>query len=84
MLGALEPALAADRPRLVLNHANPLTRRITTLTDPDLVTLAVQALYGQALLHGRHPLRPADTAVLNRSFLGLLDWAAPADPEERK
>ncbi|HLU96234.1 MAG TPA: HSP90 family protein [Thermobifida alba] len=84
VLGALEPALAADRPRLVLNHANPLTRRITTLTDPDLVTLAVQALYGQALLHGRHPLRPADTAVLNRSFLGLLDWAAPADPEERK
>lgn len=82
VLGALEPALAADRPRLVLNHANPLTRRITTLTDPELIGLAVQALYGQALLHGRHPLRPADAAALNRSFLGLLDWAAPAEPEE--
>lgn len=75
VLGALEPVLAADRPRLVLNHANPLARRITTLTDPELVGLAVQSLYGQALLHGRHPLRPSDTAVLNRSFLGLLDWA---------
>ncbi|TDQ45849.1 HSP90 family protein [Actinorugispora endophytica] len=82
VLGALEPALAADRPRLVLNHTNPLTRRVTTLTDPHLVELAVQALYGQALLHGRHPLRPADTAALNRSFLGLLDWATPTDPEE--
>ncbi|PSK98095.1 molecular chaperone HtpG [Murinocardiopsis flavida] len=75
VLGALEPVLAADRPRLVLNHTNPLTRRISALTDPGLVALAVQSLYGQALLHGRHPLRPADTAVLNRSFLGLLDWA---------
>lgn len=82
VLGALEPALAADQNRLVLNHANPLTRRITTLTDPDLITVAVQALYGQALLQGRHPLRPADSAVLNRSFLGLLDWAAPTESEE--
>ncbi|GAB3213507.1 HSP90 family protein [Marinactinospora thermotolerans] len=82
VLGALEPALAADRPRLVLNHANPLTRRVTTLTDPDLIALAVRSLYGQALLHGRHPLRPADTAALNQSFLGLLDWAVRSDPEE--
>jgi len=44
--------------------------------------VAVQALYGQALLQGRHPLRPADSAVLNRSFLGLLDWAAPTESEE--
>jgi molecular chaperone HtpG len=27
------------------------------------------------LLLGHHPLRAADTAVLNRSFLGLLEWA---------
>lgn len=76
VLGALgATAAAADRPQLVLNHRNPLARRITTLTDPGLVELAVQAMYGQALLLGHHPLRPADTAVLNRSFLGLLDWA---------
>jgi len=36
---------------------------------------AVEALYGQALLAGHHPLRAVDTAALNRSFLALLDRA---------
>ncbi|SEG35140.1 molecular chaperone HtpG [Thermomonospora echinospora] len=75
VLGALSDLRAADRPQLVLNHRNPLTRRITALTEEGLIEVAVQGLYGQALLLGRHPLRAADTAVLNRSFLGLLDWA---------
>lgn len=75
VLGALEGAVTADRPQLVLNHRNPLTRRISALTEEPLIELAVQGLYGQALLLGHHPLRAADTAVLNRSFLGLLDWA---------
>jgi molecular chaperone HtpG len=75
VLGALGGATAADRPQLVLNHRNPLTRRVTSLSEPALIELAVQGLYGQALLLGHHPLRLADTAVLNRSFLGLLDWA---------
>ena len=61
----------------MLNHRNPLVRRITALGDPDLVGLAVEALYGQALLLGHHPIRPADAALLNRSFLGLLDRAVP-------
>ncbi|MFI6813826.1 HSP90 family protein [Nonomuraea sp. NPDC050328] len=72
VLGALERT--AERPRLVLNHRNPLVRRLAGL-DPELAATAVEALYGMALLHGHHPLRPADTAALNRSFLGLLDWA---------
>ncbi|MDF5758273.1 HSP90 family protein [Spongiactinospora sp. TRM90649] len=75
VLGAIENVVAADRPRLVLNHRNPLVRRIVTLPDASLAATAVEALYGMALLHGRHPLRAADTASLNRSFLGLLDWA---------
>ncbi|MCO5997497.1 HSP90 family protein [Actinoallomurus rhizosphaericola] len=85
VLGALEGmAAVSDRPQLVLNHRNPLARRITALSEAGLIELAVQALYGQALLLGHHPLRAADTAVLNRSFLGLLDWAVhdPA-PEDR-
>ncbi|MFC9969347.1 HSP90 family protein [Spirillospora sp. NPDC127200] len=80
VLGALDNAAKSDRPQLVLNHRNPLARRITGLTEDGLIELAVQALYGQALLLGHHPLRPADTAVLNRSFLGLLEWAVH-DPE---
>jgi len=75
VLGALSGMHAAERPQLILNHRNPLTRRITALGEEGLIEVAVQALYGQALLLGRHPLRPADAAVLNRSFLGLLDWA---------
>ncbi|WP_442790404.1 HSP90 family protein [Nonomuraea sp. NBC_01738] len=75
VLGAMERSLTADRPRLVLNHRNPLVRRILAVEQLDLAATAVEALYGMALLHGHHPLRAADTAALNRSFLGLLDWA---------
>ncbi|WHT17272.1 HSP90 family protein [Crossiella sp. CA-258035] len=70
---------AEDRPQLVLNHRNPLVRRVCALTDPAMVALAVEALYGQALLLGYHPIRPADAALLNRSFLGLLDSAVPKE-----
>lgn len=81
VLGAMERSLAADRPRLVLNHRNPLVRRVLALREPDLAGAAVEALYGMALLHGHHPLRAADTAALNRSFLGLLDWATHGGEE---
>ena len=64
-----------DRPQLVLNQRNPLVARLSRIGDPNLVTLAVEALYGQALLLGYHPIRPADAALLNRSFLGLLEAA---------
>jgi len=66
------------RPQLVLNHRNPLVRRMTLLRGAAL-TLAVEAMYGQALLLGYHPIRPADAALLNRSFLGLLDLAVPRE-----
>jgi len=66
-----------DRPQLVLNYRNPLVRRISRLQDPKLTALAVESLYGQALLLGRHPIRPADSELLNRSFLSLLDHAVP-------
>jgi len=78
VLDALAASLTDDRPQLVLNYRNPLVRRMTTVSDPQLVGLAVQALYGQALLLGHHPLRPADSALLNSSFLGLLERAVPS------
>ncbi len=73
VLDALARTDEADRPQLVLNYRNPLVRRISELTDDELVRLAVEALYGQALLLGHHPIRPADAALLNSSFLGLLE-----------
>jgi molecular chaperone HtpG len=77
VLDAIAASGPPDRPQLVLNHRNPLVRRVTALADPGLVGLAVEALYGQALLLGYHPIRPADAALLNSSFLGLLRRAVP-------
>ncbi|MER5930247.1 HSP90 family protein [Streptomyces sp. NPDC002054] len=73
ILGALRGS--APRARLVLNHNNPLIRRIAALPDEALTATAVESLYGQALLMSQRPLRPADSTLLNRAFLGLLEWA---------
>ena len=79
VLDVLSRGTATDRPQLVLNHRNPLTRRVVALADPELAGLAVESLYGQALMLGHHPIRPADAALLTTSFLGLLDRAVPAE-----
>ncbi|NGO79268.1 HSP90 family protein [Streptomyces sp. YC504] len=73
ILGSLRGS--APRARLVLNHNNALIRRISALPDAELTGMAIESLYGQALLMSQRPLRPADTTLLNRSFLGLLEWA---------
>lgn len=77
VLAALDDSARDVRPQLVLNYRNPLVRRVTVLPEPSLVAVATEALYGQALLLGYHPIRPADAALLNRSFLGLLERAVP-------
>lgn len=79
VLDSLADSGPPERPQLVLNHRNPLVRRVTALGDPELSALAVEALYGQALLLGYHPIRPADAALLNTSFLGLLGRAVPGE-----
>ncbi|MFG3339105.1 HSP90 family protein [Glycomyces sp. NPDC048151] len=63
----------APRAQLVLNHRNPTVRRISGIGDPQLAGTAVESLYGQALLMSHRPLRSADTALLNRSFMNLLE-----------
>ncbi|XBB68125.1 HSP90 family protein [Nocardioides sp. WV_118_6] len=80
VLGALDDTPAQEaRPQLVLNHRSPLVRRLSAITAPDIVRLTVEGLYGQALVQGNHPVRPADSALMNRSFLGLLEQAVPRD-----
>ncbi|MFF7357938.1 MULTISPECIES: HSP90 family protein [Streptomyces] len=81
ILGSLRGS--APRARLVLNHLNPLVRRIGSLGDPELVGTATESLYGQALLMAQRPLRPADSALLNRAFIGLLEWATHGEGEAR-
>jgi len=65
----------ADRRVLLVNHRNATVARIAAITDARVLALAVEGLYCQALLAGRHPLQAADTAALNRSFLGLIEQA---------
>ncbi|GIM90511.1 HSP90 family protein [Paractinoplanes toevensis] len=79
VLDALAQAAPPERPQLVLNHRNPLVRRVLGLADPELAGLAVESLYGQALMLGHHPIRPADAALLTTSFIGLLDRAVPEE-----
>ncbi|WP_329413999.1 HSP90 family protein [Streptomyces sp. NBC_00704] len=82
ILGSLRGS--APRARLVLNHLNPLIRRIGSLRDPELIGTATESLYGQALLMAQRPLRPADSALLNRAFIGLLEWATHGEPAHRE
>jgi molecular chaperone HtpG len=79
VLDALASVAPPERPQLVLNHRNALVRRVVALGDPELAGLAVESLYGQALMLGHHPIRPADAALLTSSFLGLLDRAVPRE-----
>ncbi|MFF5295068.1 HSP90 family protein [Paractinoplanes globisporus] len=78
VLDALASVAPPERPQLVLNHRNPLVRRVVGIADPELAGLAVESLYGQSLMLGHHPIRPADAALLTTSFVGLLDRAVPA------
>ncbi|MBQ1092349.1 HSP90 family protein [Streptomyces sp. B93] len=77
ILGSLRGS--APRARLVLNHLNPLVRKVSSLGDRELIGTATESLYGQALLMAQRPLRPADSALLNRAFIGLLEWATHGD-----
>ncbi|SDJ74056.1 molecular chaperone HtpG [Nocardioides sp. YR527] len=77
VLGALD-SHDETKPQLVLNHRSPLVRRLASLSDHGVVGLAVEGLYGHALMLGHHVIRPADSALVNRSFLGLLEQAVPS------
>lgn len=75
VLSAFDQPGHSRGPQLVLNATNPVVRRTCDTANPQLAGLAVQALYGQALLAGRHPMTAVDSAMLNQSLLGLLDRA---------
>ncbi|EFV14249.1 HSP90 family protein [Segniliparus rugosus] len=67
---------AARGPQLVLNFRNPLVERVVGLAGkPRLLRPVLEGVYGHALLLGQHPLKGADSALLNRSFLGLVELA---------
>jgi len=81
ILGSLKST--APRAQLVLNYRSPLLRRLAAVSDEALLGVAVESLYGQALLMTHRPLRPTDAALLNRAFGELLDRATREGASER-
>ncbi|WP_425559242.1 HSP90 family protein [Catenulispora yoronensis] len=78
ILGALRTA--GPRARLVLNHRSSLVQGLIELDDAELAATGVEAVYGQALLLSKRPIRAAESALLNRAFLGLLGHAVGRGP----
>ncbi|KIF75299.1 heat shock protein 90 [Streptomyces sp. 150FB] len=77
ILGALRQE--APRAQLILNQLNPLVRTAVAIGEPELARTSAEALYGQAALLSRRPLRPAESSLINRSFLDLLAHALRKD-----
>ncbi|WP_329616335.1 HSP90 family protein [Streptomyces brevispora] len=77
ILGALRQE--APRAQLILNQLNPLVRAAVAIDEPELARTSAEALYGQAALLSRRPLRPAESSLINRSFLDLLAHALRKD-----
>ena len=67
-------------PRFVLNVEHPGVRRLAEVGDAGLQRLAVEALYAHALLAGRHPLTPFDSALVARALPALIDRAVEGGP----
>lgn len=74
-LEAVGQATPPAGPAFVLNAANDTVARLAASRDTDLQRLAVEALYAQALLAGRHPRTPFDTALLARALPALIERA---------
>ncbi|MFI0938284.1 HSP90 family protein [Streptomyces sp. NPDC021020] len=77
ILGALRQE--APKAQLILNQLNPLVRAAVAIAEPELARTSAEALYGQAALLSRRPLRPAESSLINRSFLDLLAHALRKD-----
>ncbi|MFF0736398.1 HSP90 family protein [Streptomyces chartreusis] len=77
ILGALRQE--APRAQLILNQLNPLVRTAVAIDEPELARTSAEALYGQAVMLSRRPLRPAESSLINRSFLDLLAHALRKD-----
>ncbi|NEA49980.1 HSP90 family protein [Streptomyces sp. SID10815] len=68
-----------SRAQLILNQLNPLVRAAVAIDEPELARTSAEALYGQAAMLSRRPLRPAESSLINRSFLDLLAHALRKD-----
>ena len=59
--------------QLVLNFRHPVVRRLAGPVGSDALRTAVEVLYLQALLLGRHPLRGRETTLLSGALGRLVE-----------
>ena len=65
-------------PRLCFNYSNPVIYKIANMKEETLLRLSIQMLYLQAVLLSHRPLTAKETALLNDSMLGFIEWGADA------
>ena len=66
--------------RFVLNAEHHAVRLLADCGDAELQRVALEALYAHALLAGRHPLTPFDSALVARALPALIDRAVDGGP----
>lgn len=76
-----EDSMQSAYAELCLNYNNPLIKRLSRLSNRDVVRRAVELLYVQALLMGHFPLRAREMGVLNNGLLELIELAVAAESE---
>ncbi len=78
-------ATAGPAASLVLNWRHPLVRQLaTSRTDTDGLRTALEVLYLQALLLGRHPLRGREAALLPAALGRLVESSLQPSPNDRR
>lgn len=76
ILGALaENTHVETYAQLCFNYDNPLVRKLARMDNRQLLRMAIQMLYVQALTMGHHPLNAQEMALLNTGLIDLLDWS---------
>lgn len=66
-----------SRPQLVINTSNAAVQDLLRLRSESTIASALlQSIYARALLHGQHPVSPADARLIDRSMSVLFQLAS--------
>ena len=69
-----------DRRDVAAAVDDPWSALLADCGDAELQRVALEALYAHALLAGRHPLTPFDSALVARALPALIDRAVDGGP----
>lgn len=79
VLGNLSTGLQqAGYATLYLNLDNPVIARIFAADKVDMMPMAIEMLYVNALMMGHYPMNRQELAVLNNGIIQFIDWGLSA------